>query len=1368
MRVNTFVKFPLRVEVHDPIASTIVAQYYVLGNVPSAVSDAVKRVVGITNNTATTSDRTILAGFYGKNYKARLNLLTDVEEKNGGEDGSDADIERLLADDSAPEEKITTGTATAITINTTVSVYPEDKMSELRDKLYLVTSIPPYRQHIYYRSDRLHQSYDLSINGVYTVDINKAILSSHTVAGMPVDKYMYMNRAHVRVQASESFTILNDVLSTPECTRVIYVCDLAFFTRRAAVQLAEAIKDTYQRDLIYYGFVLKYFPLLSQEAFVDYVANEPELQHKYPDLAKNMSMVAAIAVAEKEIVDFDYANIAKVPTADLSIAITQMTAIINSGQGIVLNIRNIFDYFRVSAEVPEIRAHIGGGGKNVYLVRKHQVRAPTDIAFPTGNSMKTGVTFAIVIRADKYLFLNVTPSGKYFIKSTWDEEDRLGFVDVIKIMKAMTAPIIAKINGFGRYAFIAGNVLKDISLIQSGEIGYTGLSICIFWHKVVTDGVFKLIKHMWEPYMRARITGARSAQQFDSYEFLFRKGMYESDPDIVERIVAASNKIVLTNQYAHLTDNAVKQKWEQAYGGRIVRMAHQITDIRFEIIDVHDNEFEIFYKYVSMFVYRATLDKRTASTVAASDVRRLKKLREQDPELFNLKKHGSPRMYSIICQNQHQPLIYTPGEIDAASPATVKKLTKYWNFTTQRPAYYGCPDSTYPHLSFILGAHPKHYCLPCCSKRLQAAGSERRQKIVTACLTQHFLNKEDLGKPELSRHIINYQKDVDVGRLSKLPRSAMRELLVGIAPHEVPGNKKYTRALGNKGVGYYIVGVPQHLPGANNLGVIFSVAEALEISVATLVKNILSAVGFEESFGTLLGGAITDYFVDHAALAAELREIFMENRVVVKATADFTGWSALFLELFYRFLGVTALIFVDDAGSGKQVDLYTASPLTSGNTDQEKFVLVMKKATRYRPIFLLAPDEYFRNFGVLGRTFTAGSPTATVLMSVLRGAEDILFVHPLDYNGAVGAAKFNGGSIELKYVNRSNHIYAVMIGGAYIPIEYSANFTETPPVPISQRPYERDAGHPVKLSVFLGVVEQINAFLSAPTPVGARKYKPLVVQELLKGRNGEIYGATVQNMFAAVDTADVESTLPCRTLKYDPCAVNMTIFKRDAGVTDTRTRGVNAAMYKNSQYKLFLLEFVNYLDRERDEVTRTKLRDLVLRADLQGDITAFRTELAAVLKDYPQDYLVIQGIITNNYRRREAITNQNVIDAIDKTSFDFDRTTLKLLERGDKTVLADIAAKITIRKDMLPGNKFPNVYMPCDIQSTIASPFYCANRRLIVTSPVEEFVRLLSDDLKNPLKIKYLLGGIFMDTCRRTFDFIKAPGEKINVYVIGT
>jgi hypothetical protein len=170
-------------------------------------------------------------------------------------------------------------------------------------------------------------------------------------------------------------------------------------------------------------------------------------------------------------------------------------------------------------------------------------------------------------------------------------------------------------------------------------------------------------------------------------------------------------------------------------------MSHRTTDIRFEIVDIREQEFQTAQMYLLGFIYNAMNDSNIKKSLDSrrdyTDIKKLRKLREQDPELYNLKKHGSTKVYSIVCQNQRQPVIYTEDELSAMSAKEKAKLTEYWNFTLQKPAWYGCPSSKYPHLSFMVGVHPKHYCLPCCNKKFREDDESRKTRVNAICAKDH-------------------------------------------------------------------------------------------------------------------------------------------------------------------------------------------------------------------------------------------------------------------------------------------------------------------------------------------------------------------------------------------------------------------------------------------------------------------------------------------------------------------------------------------------------------------------------------------------------------------------------------------------------
>ncbi|QYB17595.1 hypothetical protein PV-S19_0231 [Pacmanvirus S19] len=1480
MTTNIFITNPLKIVILDPLTNVNKRTFIMLGDVPKGVFNACYYYNTVTVGQRSAYDK-LLKEFYGTDYKSKLGLdiknystawihAPEVIEFVGSNDTNDkdpltqnelleskttydeteevtellggsiddeidiSDIEELLnaptVGETAPAKaaKLITSSVSSeelraefdsgIEYITDIHVYPEDKFNELKEKIYLTTNIPAYRQHLFYIDrNRLQTIYKIYAEGIYNVDIRRIAQTKDNIYGVPIDKFLYDIRENVRIEALDMFKVLGESLSFDN---VVYVVDLAQFTHKIQTQLMDMINDTYQFELFYYGFVIKYWPQLTQECFYDYVRNEPELQHKYPDLAKNKTTLYSVHKAEKDIVDYNYRNMNKAlsyaENTGLTIAITQMVAVI-SGNRVMLNIRNLFDKLRVTRVIPEIHAYIEYNNKR-YMLRKRHIRNGSDIQFPSGMLMKTGITIAISLRKSdqesfharstistmeneqsRYLFLNIHPNGKYYIRTIWNEEDELGFDEIIKIMKKFTDPIIHGINNLGRYVFIAGN---ELPIITKQNVNYQSLNICLFWKKVMLESTFKIIRSLWESYMRARITGIRNVQQFDKYEFLFRKGMYEFDTTAIERIVTASNNIILSNYYAHLSNNTIKQKWDQNYDGRIVRMSHRTTDVRFEVSDIREREFQTFYRYIITFVYRTINDERVKAALNSSrsykDVKKLRKLREQDPELYNLKKYGSKKVYSIICQNQRQPLIYTPDELKNMSQQEIKKLTQYWNFTLNKPAFYGCPNRKYPHLSFMVGAHPKHYCLPCCNKKSQQAEESKKNKVNTVCLQKHKYEETDIsGEAGISRHVMNYGKDIDLGRLSKLPQTSIKNLLFN--------------TLNDTKFNYYIYGVAQHIPGIENIGIIYSVAEALDISMEELIKNLLHALnkpGAKSLFNTLLNGTLSEYFRTMDDLLVTIKELFLNMKIFTKEIQKFKQWSELFMELFHIIFKISIFTFIDETGYGNNIDLFVPdilkneilyvsklaaddkkastdlqnTSLVSSLLSEQKYILIIKRQNRFYPIFVVDVETYFKTYEVESRNYIYEDKVIQLLYSMIKydaRSDDLSIEKRIDLSIIKEFTTKNPDyKIIKKFANRQNLCYAVIIesldGQVYIPINYSVYISDN--IEVNFDAFSRN-DYNLTYATLKKFIDKFNAFIHKNYSVGETNelfsYKLIQPSQYIgiEGKetvtNGLI-GLISDNMifyFNKYSDSELDTKLPIKVVKYDYNEINKLILQRTAPVEDNRSKKLGEALYDNYLYQLFLIEFINYLDNERNIQIRSKIKTLITETNFKKDVARFRKEIRDILKEYPNDFNLIQSQLIAFYHIH---FNKNIlIEYINSTVYDFDRVTMNKLKKLPhsqlKIELKKIAESFSEQKDFdSSGISFPNIYMPCSEMNEETG--FCTNKKLIINKPIDDLIDILATDLMDDLKSKYLLNNLFMDNIQDYLVFTRYPTEILTIY----
>lgn len=1372
---NFFLTYPPKVVVLDPRSHKTLRSYVFLGDVPPRISSAI-----------TTGAYQLLKEFYGPEYKTKLGLnITDVHRAwlGGDEEYNLDDLDELLADmepdatagipGEAPLQAPTPSISSAQTLLTAkmspgieyvtnVHLFPEDNFAEAKEKIYLATNIPPYRQHLFYRHNTsLRTTYQLQAGGIYNVDIRQISESRADMYGIPIDKSIYDNRHLVRINAYDTFRLLGDELTDG----IIHVVDLNIFIDKIHSQLIDIINDKYSFEMFYYSFVIKYWPHFTMECFYDFVSNESTLGHKYPDLAKDKDMLASIYRAERDIIVSKYRNLPRAAAygaTNISYAITQMTAVV-TGNRVRLNIRNIFDKLIAAAAIPEIHAYVDHNNHH-YLLRKKYAFSDS-VNFPPGVMMKNGLTCAVLVNDAKYMFFNIRPNGQIYVRAIWNEEDELDFDDALQIIKKFTDPIVARINKMGKYAFVSGNELSPIS---KTNVSYQNLNVCCFWKKVMIEPTFKAVRAIWDKYMAAGITAPRNVQQFEKYEFSFRKGMHEFDPSVVEKIINASNNITLTNQYMYLSNNAIKQKWDQHYNGRTVYMTHRTTDVRFEVANIREKEFQIFRDFIMCYVYGAVNNEKIKALMlnkrSYDDVKKLRKLKEQDPELYNLKKYGSKKVYSILCQNQRQPIIYTNDEIKAMPASDLKMLTKYWNFTLEKPAYYRCPNKNFPHLNFIIGAHPKHYCLPCCNKKPLRDDDNKKTKQARACLQNHTIGATDFVD-DMSRHIMGYGKDVDVGRLSKIPQPGLKNLLYG--------------TLDDNSLDYYLVGVRQHTV-AQSVGIIFAMAEALSTSAVLLVDSITNKLGTVNIFNTMMNGALIMYFRDMQDLIDTMRSIVNPSTELL--TNNFNQWPELFIELFYQILNIGVFTFIDENGSGENINLYlpahmydeimVSNALGGTISSTTKYVVIVKKQSSYYPVFVVDPYLYFKTGVVHSRHFAADSSIIELLYSVT------LFNLRSDGN-AVGknidltfiklfAADNPNWKIALKFINKQNLCYAVIMNGqagdVYVPCDYSPHSADSTPIT-----FDVFKNGKISLRSVENIINDINDFIEKKYRIGSTgqlySYAKLVPSGYVTV-NTHCIGLSTGIFIFYFDTYDQLADIPHIATKYDYREINDCIVKGSAPSVDNRTRGIGGALYGNHLYKLFVIEFMNYVNNEKNDKLRGKIEALIRETNFKKDLKEFRDSLNNLLRDFPSDMVIISDHLVSFYEGTG--DKKDLLSRIFSAQYGFDRITVNRLQQMDSvaavsTELQKIASDFTVRMDLDTTDiTFPNMYAVC--AQNEAS--YCSNKKLIINQPIGELCDILAADLKNDIKSQYLLNSLWSEIVIDYMDFEKHPAELITIFTL--
>lgn len=1078
------------------------------------------------------SDENILSRYYGKNWKNILipkinasvkpECLTEYE--GGGKEeidfGSldDFDNEVILNDklgdtELKPEEQSPSCKSYYSQVHSKKDIedwdprtiyvrelaFPEDTFTDIKSKIYAATGIPLYRQHLFYPSFTTHDDnedkWNLPVYTTYKVTIDDSLILtdirqfskelcsdiSHSdlnniVAGIPVDHRMEERKEDVRIDALDSFSTLEDHNFISQ----IFVADINTLIEPNVDVIQQALSDNYQFDLLYYGTILKFWPILSPEAFRLAVSDPKSIAESFPFLYPPMEKVCGRLELERKLINKVYSQ----PKSQLNrrkreeekggIAVTETTVRVEPKVSkTIVNIRNILDWIPTGWKIPAIigRLSLGETRKNHIIEKRHNSSYSsaysTDInRFLNNPPKKIGVSFSIVRSAEdkkesiqiEFVYLTIYEDGRYSIKSKWRDDDRINFEDVIKQLSKATKPIIELINDMGAASLPLGGRLEtpdeaanDIN--NRAKIG--SLTVSSFWPHSLTSEGFREMKNRWRDYEKAGIVGVKGLQQAGAYTFLFRKGIVNYNPRSVE---IQTNDV--TNYYIYLTDPAAAQRWQYHFPGRIIHIYHRTTDIRVEFVNVNMDEFRRIQSYIFTFLDSLIYgpDKLSKGVILPGQTRqidgRLRSLQERDPNLFDLKKYDEEAtVYSKLCQGNRQPVV-------SSKPS--KSSVKFWNFTKSHSAYYSCPSKKFPYLSFRSGEHPLGYCLPCCKKTKPLIGS-KSYKINNLCLKKYKITEDDIvmgsdGESDFlitSRHVLSYGKNITIGRVSYPPRLITEELFYNSLP------RKFV---------YRLVGVKQKTHSIPNAGFFYSLASTLSLSGEEFARKLSEAVIIlRDTFYTIANGKAAMF-----SSAEELADTIINSFSL--SNSSFTAfspggmvhnyWHEIIIDLVRIRFDIEVVQFIDKLGDGCVTLEASAEASTrlreSGELSELDVAVIITHPCGSYPFMAMNQRQFLRfpyGHGPARRFFSLNYGENDIKDNIIKIIRNMLIEtdvrecnnHSFNLGFMTSFCKNAGHVIEYRLINLRDMCYGLIIspkwldsGWVYFPIPYSPHSLHSP------------------------------------------------------------------------------------------------------------------------------------------------------------------------------------------------------------------------------------------------------------------------------------------------------------------------------------
>lgn len=1428
LHMSYFDKNPVKVTVLSKINNTIHrTTYIIIGDVPSNVKREIKKHP---------KSSIMLKGIYGSKWRVKLGF--DLI-KQGGEDeevefkkeelGKDEDKDQfdVFDFDTLKISKIQADLGEVNWIFD-VSIFPEDKISEFKQKLYMITHIPVYRQHLWHEIGNvtplayLLYKRDIKVN----IDINTILTPSNVkiIEGIPIDMDMYENKSDIKIIAYDEFRILKD-LHEALPSMEYYLVDLDNFIGPVKGKLEKMIspdkgKFELTLEMIYYSFVMKYFPLMTVPVFIEYIQREHSIGDYFPELAPSLDYLQKTLGRQDKIIrskneitsylknhhrgkDHKTQTIYSIQrNIKSSITIITINVIHNIIKKELIYLRNLFDQFDVDQLTNFVQTLLYHKGKRI-LLKKTCVNSVEQIERIQENTMLFRIF--LNIETKDYMDLMLFSNGNYKVKTTWRSEDHYNFKDIFELSSQIINPIIDKINSYGAKVLRHGK----IPLMTWDNVTFTDISVSIFYKCETLEQDFDILKAIFKELEEAKIVEQRSIER-NSMAYYFLKGMYKFDPTRIEKIIG------LNNYYVHYSDPIVKTKWDSIFiKCRILKIIKRFSGIKLEINGIKKPEYDIFLDYVLYILYQFTSKKKkiTIKKHILRPIKKLASLKEQDPVLYDFKKkYGSDIIYSKICQKPFQPLLLTQSSYNRLSTKEKSNVLKWKNLTTLEDAYYYCPNPIFPYVRFKIGKHPKGYGIPCCQKTDVPKDPNDVSRIIHDKIMKDYIYLEERKAKVSSRYIMTYGKDIEVDRLSKLPEDTLGPLFY---EETITDSDDCPRA-----IEYYLMGVPQHSLNINTVGYVFCLANALDKSLDELIIQTIEEISkYPQIFPILLQGRIIRYFMHLDDFIDELKTLFLGSELTI-TNQDLPRyepnlWNILFIDIAKYYFMINTIIF-EDFGDEHLLTLVIPPYINYPDDfiiDGYNNIIVIKKRKKYLqiltfdqmhyyPIYIINKEIYFKTQVVDQKLHANDSRIIdNIYQIVTSGIGQYDRPNCIDLNTIVKFVEFSQTvkmrrsryAIELLYINKQNLCYNIKLSSnnlIYIPIKPS--FYKLKGYPLSFEPYLRNK-FPTQFPSLMLFVKDYNRWVTEynqhNNSLAIVPYPSIDIQHWIELRSpknlkpGKIIGFHSNDLsyyFSPINKNKAlrhqkTTSLP---LLYDLDNVNINIFNDVNPIVDIRHHEIGKALYKHYLYQLLILEFMDLFNRERNNTIRNKIYKIL---DEHGkNLSKALTQIYSIIINYynnRNDNDQIDDCRKINQQIRLAVhQKQDLTHGIKSSRYNFDWVTInKLQNMNIKKVITElhkIAKKITSIEsiDRAKDFSFPNIYISCvnfyKLKVNSGNIDYCRDKKLKITSTkLSEYLELLANDIIDPLKFKFMVNLTLIEKSVDYFKFIKRPNEIITISI---
>jgi len=1365
--INPYANKPLRINVLNVAELKITQTIYGMGNVSKNIANAVY-----------------------------TNSNPEIEKYYGSHKIFDDNVSARTNHSSLSKIKLADDHTRAVT---RVTFYPSDNFMDVKKKISIITGIPVYRQHICFtinrgNAQRIMTTYDFYLRGINMPIVISELFQrvTHEILGIPIDKTTSEQKENTQIKAFDTFRKL-------ELFDGYYVDDLFVVDLNSIIGTlrhnTQTLNDAFQLNVIYYGFVVKYFPMLSIDLFKMLVTNEPEIALNYPSLSPDAIELKECFASEQKITDLTYLHSKQIDeiakNEKISVSVTNATLNINPvdlGENIVL--RNLFDLLQTTIDMPAVSVFFNSSQdptNDVYAIKRHLTSYDGRILhelhpFITASQDDLNVSIALLIPRDSQfmsavcyhlIILTIYSNSFYTLSGSWDDDEKISLSDMNRILTQYACPVIEKINRMGGRVFGTGAQLR-LPDTKSLYTKIKSINVSVFWERYVSANNFKEIKKNLRQYENAGLIKIKPLQSPGAMTILFIKGMTNYNTSAFERLYARLRKYQdLPNQYAYLIDESIHYFWSHIFAGRTIHLEHKSSSVKIEIINADMSEFSIIYYYLTVFLENSMQDIAADNKPETSKT--TWKLIDQDPKLFDLKKYDPDAIgYTTRCQGNKQPVMYYEEDIPNLTPKVQKNLVKFWNFTNQKHVFYHCANKPNIYLGFQVGIHPLGYCLPCCQKK-EDEPTSKRGIVNKICSDEYVYSAE---KVTGDRYTYLYGKAIPIGRTSHIPSIIETDLFSEInTPFE-----------------YRLYGVNQNIPSVKNAGYLFAMCFIVQLSVDAFITRV-SEWMLDAKFAKLfyyLGSGHTHHFKSAAEFVSALQDTFVNPNTVF---TQFTIGSALEIEwrtILINFIAMQTNIFIATFREqlDGQFDLILPDTVCENiHSPKIKLAFIFETKQGVYPMIAIHKKRFHstptkENIGIIFKTDTElGRRVLGTIRSIITNSNistDALTIEIIQKKILIPQLMRFNAQIKYKLTNKNRMCYGIVINvgdnNAYFPIVPHAVFPDN----ILECTRLRDEFIP-NHKILIDIIHGMNFYLTSRKLETIKVSHYLIRHDQIVGfihqgdidlyfyhkpiNSSEAYNILFED--AAIDLSS--SSTPRVYMPYVITDISEAISRggrTDIKLPKDKQMLAFAGKYRNYLYQLLCVEFVSRIRKMKNDTMRAKI-NAIIRTVSFDNLGQKQKEIVQCVADYPGDVKTIEYIFAPLYDPNIAdqeLLTQTLLSTVEQIIFEFDRKIifglhkshdLEFVRNEVKKVLDD-AVHFSTNEEI----DVDNLYTTCDEQEGVK---HCSdNKKLIIDEKkYDQYVDVLVSDILNPLSVDVLMSKVagVIDE----FDFVERTDERIEI-----